>query len=720
MAQLTVVGGNTRRRLPLVGMVVIITVAGVMMWVVWRSPNRSDLATFWSLAVAIAAAATPLMIYLAKRSTPGNLGRVERLDQLTEALAGAVKEQWTRAAAERQLLYPEPIPVRWERSSKPIAGSPSSAAMSAQFPPLPGLAPCPVEQLLEGDLQDLHTVYGGLGSGRLVVVGAPGSGKSGAAVLLVLGALRYREQVHREDRPLVPVPVMCTFGGWDPAAQHVADWLAGQLRESFPFLTRKGGTDDAAVLLAAGRVAVVIDGLDEMPAGHRRLAIQALNRQATMRIVVLSRDAEMLDATTHDVLQGAAALELQHVRPDAAADYLMRVQRHPAPAGWNEMTDRLRHDPDSPIAAALSSPLTLTLVRDTYRHADDVRELLALCDSDSNVSREAIEDHLLDRVLPCAYTSRPGEHSPRYNFPKAERWMGHIATRMNQDCTRDLVWWRVRTWKSSGLYIVMTLLVCILIGTLVGGLGFGEIGAIIGGLAYGLYWLVGAGLLLRVRQEFPTPPSLSVPLRWQRLFRPLPIAIGTISGLVFGLTGWLAVGLMFGIAKGITAGVVFSLSSGLLGWVGGWLGSTVYSLSDEDYISPLTARTSWRHVQGFGLLTGVRMTLIAALVIWLGTGRIVVALAGALVAGLMGTVVTPQTWPASLAFVQLAIRGDSPVRMIRFLEDARKRGVLRTVGPVYQFRHARLQDRLALRTTLAAAVPAVTMQPIGDIRQPPI
>jgi hypothetical protein len=32
---------------------------------------------------------------------------------------------------------------------------------------------------------------------------------------------------------------------------------------------------------------------------------------------------------------------------------------------------------------------------------------------------------------------------------------------------------------------------------------------------------------------------------------------------------------------------------------------------------------------------------------------------------------------------------------MRFLENARERNVLRTVGPVYQFRHARLQDRLA-------------------------
>jgi hypothetical protein len=53
------------------------------------------------------------------------------------------------------------------------------------------------------------------------------------------------------------------------------------------------------------------------------------------------------------------------------------------------------------------------------------------------------------------------------------------------------------------------------------------------------------------------------------------------------------------------------------------------------------------------------------------------------------------TWVASLAFVQFAARRRTPVRLVRFLEDARDRNVLRTVGPVYQFRHARLQDRLA-------------------------
>jgi len=47
------------------------------------------------------------------------------------------------------------------------------------------------------------------------------------------------------------------------------------------------------------------------------------------------------------------------------------------------------------------------------------------------------------------------------------------------------------------------------------------------------------------------------------------------------------------------------------------------------------------------------------------------------------------------ALVHLAIRHKIPLRLIAFLEDARSRHLLRTVGPVYQFRHAKLQDRLA-------------------------
>lgn len=690
-------------------MVVIIAGVIVLMVVVWRSPHRTDLATFWSLSVAVVAALVPLVAYLAKRSRPYIVGQRERIDRLAEALAEAAKEQWTHAVVERQLLYPEPIPVRWARSSKPIAGPASVAVDSVQFSPLPGLAPCRLEQLLEGEIQDLYAIYGGLGSGRLVIVGAPGSGKSSAAVLLILAALRYREQLSREAQSMAPIPVMCSFRGWDPAARQVGDWLVGQLREAYPFLARKHGLDDAAALVGAGRVAIIVDEFDEMPAALRPVALQALSRQTIVRVVVLSRVAEMVDAATQDFFEGAVALELQDLRPEVAADYLKRVQRQPPPAGWTELTNIVRLHPHSPIAAALSTPLALTLVRDTYREADDAGELLAFCGAvGSDISRELIEDHLLDRILPTAYAVRPGDPPPRYHIRQVERWMGYIANRMNEDNTHDLVWWHIRTWVSGKLYVAVSCLACVFIGAIVGGLGFGSKGATIGGFAYGLYSLIGVGLLSQIRQEFPIPPSLSAPLRLRQLFSIRAIVFGMAYGLISSLISWLVVSLAFGVEKGITAGFAFGVTGGLIGWVAGWLAIASESPLQENYTSPLTPRTSWRHVQGFALVTGLRMALLAGLVIWLGAGLkrgLVIELTGALLVGLLGVVITPQTWPTCLAFAQLALQGKSPIRFAYFLEDARKRGVLHTVGPAYQFRHARLQDRLSQQAMSGGKLP---------------
>ena len=202
--------------------VVVIAVAGALVWVVWRSPHRVDLSTFGAFAVAVIVPVASLVVYLSKVR---RAGATRPLSELADSLAVAVRDQWTHAALERRLLQPEPIPVQWERSSRPLAGPVAAAVESRQFPPLPGLSPAVPGQLRGGRLQDLHAVYGGLGSGRLVIIGEPGSGKSGAAVLLVLAALEYRQQVPSQDRQLVPVPVLFTVQGWDPNTQRVGDWL---------------------------------------------------------------------------------------------------------------------------------------------------------------------------------------------------------------------------------------------------------------------------------------------------------------------------------------------------------------------------------------------------------------------------------------------------------------------------------------------------------------
>jgi hypothetical protein len=96
----------------------------------------------------------------------------------------------------------------------------------------------------------------------------------------------------------------------------------------------------------------------------------------------------------------------------------------------------------------------------------------------------------------------------------------------------------------------------------------------------------------------------------------------------------------------------------------------------------------------------------------------VAGLTGGLVAGLTSGLVYPQSWSSSLAFVQLAASDRTPVRLMRFLEDARSRSVLRTVGPVYQFRHARLQDRLAAQESVTGQGPGEPRLAAGGAAAP--
>ena len=645
------------------------------------------------------------------------------VDELADLFAGEVLKQWTRAAADRRLEVPAPIAVRWTKSKLAVAGPVREAVGSLQdaprFDPLPGLERVTGVRLRSGHLRDLHSVYGGLQSGRLVIVGSPGSGKSGAAVLLLLDALRHRQQVSDADRRSVPVPVLVTLRDWDPAKQRIEAWLVARMTQTYRLFAGRRGTADAEALVGSGKVAVLLDGLDEIPRGLRSAALLALTEQATFRVVVLTRSAEMVAAAEEAHLIGAAALELQPIDSRAAADYLQRVQRDPPPAGWRELIEHLRDDPESPIAKALSSPLTLTLIRDTYRHGDDVSELLRIAsDADDETLRREIEDHLVDRVLASAYATRLGEPAPPYGLDAATRTLRYIATRMQDERTRDLAWWRIRLWAPraprmtatmltlglatgliSGLtYVVLTYVVQDIEGRGSYGLGYYGVRFAIGGALVGLI----LGLVLGRVERLPKSVSL---LRSRPAVSHPGLAIGLAIGLVIGLAMGLEFGFSYGLAYGLAASFAFTFLAALTA-------PEQPAESDRDPLDPLglwqADRAYWRK---FGLVFGVAFGIpvslattittylatssyepltvtdvVLPLAIWLPTG-----LAAGLVLGLVGSACRS----SSLAFLQLARSNHTPARMMRFLEDAHNRDVLRTVGPLYQFRHARVQDRLA-------------------------
>ena len=684
---------------PVAAIVVVVICTAWPMWIIWRSPHRSEFEAFGSFAAPIIGAAVSLIIYVAKiRQQPADQDGVS-IDEVADRLIDAVRQQWTNAAVDRRLLQPEPIPLRWERSSQPIAGPVSAAASSRQLPPLPGLTTVQPWQLQSGGLSDLHTLYGGLGSGRIVIVGAPGSGKSGSAVLLILAALAHREQLHTEDRLQVPVPLMFTFHGWDPHSQRLGDWLAGRLQETYPLFAGKAGKRHAAQLVEAGRIALILDGLDEIAEELRPVALQALSQQANFRVVILSRSAEMAAAARQAFLEGAVALELQAVDPAAADEYLTRVQLDPPPSGWRELTCRLRREPDGAIAKALSNPLTLTLIRDTYRFGDDIHEFLSFCDAVGDVSGEDIQDYLIDRVLPAAYTARPGEAAPRYDLEKACHTLGHIAAQMNKDNTRDLAWWLIPALAPRVPRIVVTGLIVGLVFALAGWLvtAFTLAGWLLG-FALGLVGGLTAGL---ISGRSRSAPHRVVHLHWRRLLNRSSLIAGLLIGLTFGLMiallfrFWIGPGsaLVSAIGGGLVIGLGFAFVSGLQ------FSQPEHGADDGSSFRP---RDSWQRDKAFartlGLLVGIVFWLgfwvVLTIAVALGFGFAVGGIAG-IAFGITLGLSYSQTWMASLAFAQLARRWHTPLRLLDFLDDAHARDVLRTVGPVYQFRHARLHDRLA-------------------------
>lgn len=686
-----------------------------------RREPTSDLAHLVAdltrLDPVLAAAARNLDDPPRHRRPPATRSRVdERLDRL----ARASRSQWTAAANDRRLLHPAPLPMRWRHSTAPVAG-PASATGYPRFDPLPGLTAVSSGQLRAGTQHSLHQVYGGLPSGRLLLIGPPGSGKTAAAILLLLDALRYRDKAAPEDRQRIPVPVLFTLHGWNPdGGDSVTDWMTGKLAETYPLFRSRADRRAAADLLITGRVAGFLDGLDEIPESVRPSVLKAL-ADAPFRLVLLTRTAEAVAAAHRGPLAGAVAVELQPVAPADAAVYLLQNLVDPPPAPWRTIGDHLTgsagHGHAGAVSEAMHTPLALSLLRDVYGPADPVDELL---DVSRFPTAANIEDHLLDHAVAAAYTPRPGHPAPRYSVATAQHTLRYLATRLSDHGTRDFAWWHLPSWTPHRPRVIRATVASVVMNGLLSGLAlglvFGPAPGLVTGLVFGFTNLVAvvAGLSREHRHGMTAMPQRIGSLSCRSVMRSL--VFGLVSGLSGGLLAGLAAGLVCGPSAGLVSGLVVGLAAGLISVV--LRAIARHADVDEGSLGPADV---WRDDRNAGLvfipasalMVGLLAMLTAALVPGLASGlasRLLVVLSVWLIAGLvLGLVVTlvakrmgtTANSPGAAAFetaldaVELSIRHRIPLRLIAFLEDARSRHLLRTVGPVYQFRHATLQDRLA-------------------------
>ncbi|TDB96617.1 NACHT domain-containing protein [Actinomadura sp. 7K534] len=685
------------------------------------SANRAQLTGGFLLAAAVAW--TGVAVWSRRRSREARtIPGPADLEQAAALLAQIVEHQWKEEAALRSLDDPDPIPVTWQLVQAPglmdhhvsIEDTAAAAAGRMQWQASSAAVPALADRFRSTRRR------------RLVILGAAGMGKTTLAVQLLLHLLKTRT-------PDEPVPVLLPIAGWD-TTEHLRlhEWLAERLLQDYPALrSDQIGAPAVNALTAGGHILPVLDGLDELSPTAQAQVITALNRSlgGDDQLILTSRTLEFADAVAEagDVITSAAVMEARPLEPAEAADYLeLTLPPVPAPT-WHQILTELRTTPTSPIAQITKTPLGLWLLRTVYiaPGADPA----PLADPARFPTPAALQTHLFDQLIPAVITARPPSKDPADHFrPRkrrdpedTRRWLAYLAHILthprNSDSTprtRDLAWWhlarhalppkqfkrRVRalirfvTGSTAGLSSSLV------VGLSVGPEGRTPVDLMIWLVAWLLTGLV-VGLAIGVLVSFLVTAA-SRP--WSHDEPGIANLNGRITiSLTRRVVGSVALILTFAIFLIIagssirdvivilTIGFIASLAAIIIDWLENPIPSD----------RPNTPLTTWR---GDRLLNITRI-IVVALPAGCAIGVAVFLLSDATSAFLLGGASGPliglamsnhRAWVAYRIVVRhLAKRGLAPRDLMRFLDDAHKLGLLRAVGPVYQFRHAEFQDHLA-------------------------
>nr|WP_052478738.1 helix-turn-helix transcriptional regulator [Kibdelosporangium sp. MJ126-NF4]CEL20366.1 hypothetical protein [Kibdelosporangium sp. MJ126-NF4]CTQ97591.1 putative membrane protein [Kibdelosporangium sp. MJ126-NF4] len=419
-------------------------------------------------------------------------GLPESLATATDELASAVAARWRREEEHLGVHDPHPLPVRWQAAPELLTDHWANISRAAA-----GVSAGPVD--LTGRIDQVTALYRKIPSGRLVVLGRAGAGKSVLAMRLTLDLLATRAEGEA-------VPVIFDAGWWDPARMSTRDWLSSRLEHDHPALAGKGssGRSLAAELVDAGAVLPVIDGFDEIADPVRAQALRALNDTNLPLVLVSRRDEYAATAAKTDVLTAAAAIELTDITLADLSAYLPGTARRAQ--AWDPVLGRLGAPPRDPVITALGTPRMVALARTV--HGSPGNDPVELLDDVEFDTPEAVENHLLDSLIPAVY---PRKGEGRWDSAHAWRWLSYLAGIMDRRGTRDLPWWRLgRTLFAFTAFLeapmdmasasptslvsiarrtaaIQASLVGLVIGLAVGfayGIGYGFVAAVVGGLGF--------------------------------------------------------------------------------------------------------------------------------------------------------------------------------------------------------------------------------------------
>jgi hypothetical protein len=521
---------------------------------------------------------------------------------------------------------------------------------------------------------------------RLVLTGEMGGGKTAACVLLIVALTQ------RQSR----LPVLFQLAAWDPDTSLQA-WMAHQLPDLFPVLGRSDDERRLAVILAERHILPVLDGLDEMlrPAA----ALQAIEDQLSGQSFVLTcRTDEFAAANADGVLHGTLIAQLQSLDPAEVRSILLSYEPPGFHGRLEPLVAELADKPGGPLSQVLSTPFMVSLARDS---GVSLPELMSTAKGPD--AEKAIRRHLLSTFVQRAYAGEA-----RVTPDQARRYLRFLAR--HTDMAGRLAWWQLCQTVPRPVFFVIAIFVAGVVCSGAGALFFNLFGRPWLGFWIGLgAGVVGAVIDKVVPQDDPRrarPHFRSVTL-------PTPHVLARLFG--FGLVGAATTAVI----------VVFLYKSAGYVVIGAALSALTFAVAryvsqPSDPLEVVTPDSLLRAdratvVHAFfvgavpGALTGAYLGLafraghraslgsLAILHYSHAMQALLGAVGGCVLSGIgLGLLVMGSSaWGALIwTRIWLAAHGLAPLRLMSFLDDAYRRGILRQVSGYYEFRHRIMQDYL--------------------------
>ena len=350
-------------------------------------------------------------------------------------------------------------------------------------------------------------------AGKLLILGAPGAGKTTTQLELAQGLIKQAE-----EQPDYPVPVLFNLSSWKDDRQSLADWLVAELKSKYGVSNKLGKewVDNHQLL-------PMLDGLDELETQRQELCVHAINQflageNRPLSLVVCSRSEEYSNYSTQLQLNGA--IYLQPLSNRQICDYLTTIKYREL---WSIISN------DLSLLELVKTPLllTITVLASQEISIESWQYLKSTADR-----LQYLLDAYVERMLTRDSKSKADFKNKLPNRKQTRMWLVWLAQQMQRESkTEFLIEEMQPSWLKKKISKVIYNLI---------------VWGLIGGLSLGLLSGLSSMMTLRNNNYGYIMLSLGLPSGLSSIPFALQVFI-LIYGLISGLLSGLFFGMIFGL-----------------------------------------------------------------------------------------------------------------------------------------------------------------------------